>query len=237
METFCCDLETLQGARALCEAVNAKTAVIDVLINNAGVLEGPNRVLTSDNLERVFAVNVCAPFVIFAGLLPLVAASKEGRILNVSSIFQSDLEELDLEDLQLAKPGRWDRFRSYGSSKLLIAMVSRELALRLPLAKEGGGGCGSARGGSGSDCSRVVVMSCDPGTVNTKMLLAGWGPCGIPLDKANDEFSLTKDYDRARHGLYFVNCKPRSCEAPVYNDAARADLWKRLEGICGVTLL
>ena len=25
----------------------------------------------------------------------------------------------------------------------------------------------------------VSVLTCDPGTVNTKMLLAGWGPCGI----------------------------------------------------------
>ena len=27
-----------------------------------------------------------------------------------------------------------------------------------------------------------------PGTVNTKMLLEGWGPCGIPLSQADDTF-------------------------------------------------
>ena len=26
------------------------------------------------------------------------------------------------------------------------------------------------------------------GTVNTKMLLEGWGPCGIPLSQADDTF-------------------------------------------------
>ena len=29
--------------------------------------------------------------------------------------------------------------------------------------------------------SKVTVNTCDPGTVNTKMLYAGWGACGIDL--------------------------------------------------------
>jgi hypothetical protein len=24
-----------------------------------------------------------------------------------------------------------------------------------------------------------TILTCDPGKVNTKMLLAGWGPCGV----------------------------------------------------------
>ena len=31
-----------------------------------------------------------------------------------------------------------------------------------------------------------MTMTCDPGTVNTKMLLAGWGPCGVETFDAND---------------------------------------------------
>ena len=33
----------------------------------------------------------------------------------------------------------------------------------------------------------------DPGTVNTKMLLAGWGPCGIDIEQATDTFQLATD--------------------------------------------
>ena len=30
-----------------------------------------------------------------------------------------------------------------------------------------------------------ITCNClDPGTVNTKMLLAGWGPCGIDVEQA-----------------------------------------------------
>ena len=36
--------------------------------------------------------------------------------------------------------------------------------------------------GIGTD--RITCNSLDPGTVNTKMLLAGWGPCGIDVERA-----------------------------------------------------
>jgi len=45
-------------------------------------------------------------------------------------------------------------------------MLSHEMALRLTAAAEG-----SADGGGNGPC--VIVMSCDPGTVDTKMVRAG----------------------------------------------------------------
>ena len=44
-----------------------------------------------------------------------------------------------------------------------------------------------------------------PGTVNTKMLLAGWGPCGISVSEADDEFYLATSPEVATvTGEYFA---------------------------------
>ena len=56
-------------------------------------------------------------------------------------------------------------------------------------------------------CSvRFFEVNClDPGTVNSKMLLAGWGPIGIPISEADDEFYLATSPDVATvTGEYFV---------------------------------
>ena len=95
-----------------------------------------------------------------------------------------------------------------------------------------------ARGAlSGASVEDLNVFSCDPGTVNTKMLLAGWGRCGIETYEANDEFTImVDDIERngAKHnGAYFVNAapQPRRSEA---GDADQAKLWRLLEQETGV---
>jgi len=40
----------------------------------------------------------------------------------------------------------------------------------------------------------------DPGTVNTKILLAGWGPCGIEPKDATDTFRLATEERFANPG-------------------------------------
>ena len=83
------------------------------------------------------------------------------------------------------------------------------------------------------------MLSCDPGTVNTKMLLAGWGACGIDVDAANDEFVLThtRAWSAREHGTYFVNCEVIRCEPDVYDDMQRAALWALLERVCACALI
>ena len=34
----------------------------------------------------------------------------------------------------------------------------------------------------------TTIINMDPGTVNTKMLINGWGPCGIEIEVATDTF-------------------------------------------------
>lgn len=56
-----------------------------------------------------------------------------------------------------------------------------------------------------SGVSSVTVNTLDPGTVNTKMLYSGWGPIGIEVNEADDEFYIATDEAFSDvSGKYFV---------------------------------
>lgn len=58
-----------------------------------------------------------------------------------------------------------------------------------------------------------TLINMDPGTVNTKMLLAGWGACGIEVEEASDTFRLaTEDQFENPAALpqYYVSLRPRN---------------------------
>jgi NAD(P)-dependent dehydrogenase (short-subunit alcohol dehydrogenase family) len=60
---------------------------LDVLINNAADFDLSRKApkLTAEGNEAQFATNFLAPFALTKGLLPLLEASGDGRILNISS--------------------------------------------------------------------------------------------------------------------------------------------------------
>lgn len=64
-----------------------RTGRIDVLVNNAGYgLLGALEEATDAEFERLFAVNVFAPFAIIRAALPALRRQGSGHILNITSI-------------------------------------------------------------------------------------------------------------------------------------------------------
>ena len=100
---------------------------IDVLVNNAGALFAKRR-LTEDGLERTFALNHMAYFVMTAGLRERLLASGPARIINTASAAHQGAT-LDFDDLQSAKS--FGARKAYGHSKLCNILFKRELARRL----------------------------------------------------------------------------------------------------------
>ena len=81
----------------------------------------------------------------------------------------------------------------------------------------------------------ALVLCCDPGTVNTKMLLSGWGRCGIEVEDATDEYNLaTSEFDPSAQGNYYVGCRKSTCSADVYDAHSRRELWSQVEKLSGV---
>jgi NAD(P)-dependent dehydrogenase (short-subunit alcohol dehydrogenase family) len=112
---------------------------IDVLINNAGAVFG-TRQLTPDGLERTFALNHMAYFVVTDGLFERLVASAPARVVNTASDAHSAFP-LDFGDLQSAEAYRWNLlewmrfggpgYKVYGRSKLCNILFTRQLARRL----------------------------------------------------------------------------------------------------------
>ncbi len=117
------DLASLAQTRALAAAADA-AGPYDTIIHNAGVGGGSPRVPTDDGLERMFQVNVVAPYVLTALM------ARPARLVYLTSGLESD-GRLTLDDLQwTARP--WDGMQAYSDSKLHDVMLAFAVARLWP---------------------------------------------------------------------------------------------------------
>jgi retinol dehydrogenase 12 len=121
------DLSRLAEVRRVGAEIAAAEPKIDVLINNAGAIFG-RRQLTEDGLERTFATNHMAYFVLTHLLRDRLVAAAAARIVCTASNAHRG-ESIDFADLQMAKGYRAQT--AYGRSKLANILFTRELARRL----------------------------------------------------------------------------------------------------------
>jgi len=113
-----CDVSDAVAARAAVAQAGEALGVIDVLVNNAGILK-PGDILSStlEDFDAVLAVNVRAVFVIGQAVAQaLVAAGQPGSIINMSSI-----------NAVLAIPGQVP----YVTSKGAVNQLTKTMALGL----------------------------------------------------------------------------------------------------------
>jgi len=100
---------------------------LDILINNAGVLDyaADTGVETTsiDTFRRVFETNLFGLVAVTQAFLPLIKKSAAGRIVNLSSILGSIAEHSDPSSMIYAM-----RFPAYDSSKAAVNMYTAELA-------------------------------------------------------------------------------------------------------------
>ena len=213
LTTFSADFSSLGDVRNLSDAIHQNFDHLDVLINNAGVFM-ETRQESADGHEMTFAVNVLAPFLLTSLLLDLLKKGSDSRIVNVSSISHEEANEINFDDLQLKKSYGNGR-QSYALSKLCEIMFTYEMS---PLFKD----------------DNITVNCLDPGSVNTKMLLQGWGSYGIAVDEADKEYRLATDakFDGIT-GIYFVNSKECKSNSVSYDKNARKKLWDILVEMTG----
>jgi retinol dehydrogenase-14 len=121
------DLSSQTQIRAAAQTFLDQHDHLDVLVNNAGGFN-LRRSLTVDGLEKTFAVNHLAYFLLTNLLLEALLASPSARVVNVSSGSHYG-EQLDFDNLQLT--GFYNPMQAYGRSKLANILFSYELARRL----------------------------------------------------------------------------------------------------------
>ena len=209
--SYLADLSSLGEVRALAEQVLAEQDRLDVLINNAGVIEG-NRRESEDGYELTFAVNYLACFLLTHLLLPLLRDSAPARVVNVASAGQSPI---DFDDVMLDHG--YDAMRAYTQSKLAQVMFAFELAERLR--------------GSG-----VTVNALHPASLmETKMVLETFGRSMSTVEEgaeATVRLAASPELEGVT-GRYFDGTREARADPQAYDEEARKRLWALSEDLCG----
>ncbi|WP_062004039.1 SDR family NAD(P)-dependent oxidoreductase [Streptococcus cristatus] len=120
------DLSDMKSVRKTIEQYIQKEETLDVLINNAADfdLSIKSPVITKDGLEKQFATNVGAPFLLSTLLRGLLEKSESGRIINISSqgLVLYPFMKLDFENLSGQK--HYSPAKTYYQNKLALLMLS-----------------------------------------------------------------------------------------------------------------
>ncbi len=84
---FPCDVTDRAQVKELVEVVEEHFDGIDVLVNNAGVIQvGPVEVMTLEDYEQALATHFWAPLYTTLAVLPVMKRHGGGRIVNIASI-------------------------------------------------------------------------------------------------------------------------------------------------------
>lgn len=82
------DITRPEDRRRIVDRIRNERGALDILINNAGIIEGgPLETFGDDALARTFQTNVIAPMALTRDLMSLLIAAKPSRVVNVGSIF------------------------------------------------------------------------------------------------------------------------------------------------------
>jgi NAD(P)-dependent dehydrogenase (short-subunit alcohol dehydrogenase family) len=224
VDVFVADLSAQAEVRRLAEEVLQRLSRIDVLVNNVGGYWNTRHV-TADGLERTFALNHLAPFLLTNLLLDRLKRSAPARVVTVSSHAQAQ-GRIDFDDLQGERS--YSGARAYNQSKLANVLFTYELARRLP-------------------ATSVTANALHPGVVSTSF--GAEDPAGVqrllvplmrPFMKAPDQGAATSihlasapDLDKVT-GSYFANNKPKKSSERSYDHATAARLWQVSADLVGL---
>ncbi len=218
------DMAQLDSVRSAAQQLLDGGRPLDVLLNNAGIVNTQRRV-TADGFEETLAVNHFAPFLLTGLLLPALRKAPSARIVNVASHAHTFVKGMGFDDMQ-AEAG-YKTFREYGRSKLANILFTRSLANRLQ--------------GSG-----ITVNSLHPGAVATSLGTNNEGMLSrlLPMllkpffrtpeqGAATSIFLCCDDSVGATSGGYFANCKRAKPKPWALDDEAAERLWEYTEQCTG----
>jgi NAD(P)-dependent dehydrogenase (short-subunit alcohol dehydrogenase family) len=204
---------------------------IDVLVNNVGGFWNTRHV-TADGLERTFALNHLAPFLLTNLLLDRLRQSAPARVVTVSSNAQA-LGRIDFDDLQ--GEVSYSGSRAYNQSKLANVLFTYQLAKRLPAT-------------SSDDQAVVTANALHPGVVNTSF--GAEDPASVqrifipflrrlmktPSQGAATSIRLASAPELEQvSGAFFTNGKPKTSSKASYDQAVAARLWHVSADLVGLT--
>jgi NAD(P)-dependent dehydrogenase (short-subunit alcohol dehydrogenase family) len=198
VQSVYCDFSDQDSIKKCTNEINDLCANIDVLINNAGVVNTSYHE-TGEGIENTFAVNHLGYFLFTNLLLQKLKGDDETRIVNVSSAAHSFVKEMQWEDINF-KNNFGQGLKPYGQSKLANLLFTRYLSIKL-------------------STENISVNAIHPGGVNTSLgsQNKAWysKPLRLilrpffrsPLKGAESIIYLATKQDDGVTGEYFVDSK------------------------------
>ena len=214
------DLASLESVAAAAGRVQALAPRLDVLLNNAGVINNHRRE-TQDGLEEMFAVNHLGHFLLTLRLLPQLAAAPAARIVHTASGAHAMIPRFDFADYNwTARPYRM--FPGYAASKLANVLFNQALAQHL-----GPGRATSNAFHPGWVGSQIGANNGAVGRIGARLLR----PFARTLERgAETGIYLACDPAVAgQSGGYFKDCRPVTPAASGQEPGAPERLWELSE--------
>jgi NAD(P)-dependent dehydrogenase (short-subunit alcohol dehydrogenase family) len=122
------DLASLDSVVQAAAAILDAHPVVDVLVNNAGVMATPEQ-QTYDGFEMQLGVNHLGHFALTALLWPAILRSEDPRIISVTSTGRHFGPAVNPDNPHMK--GSYDPWRAYGQSKLANVHFALELDRRI----------------------------------------------------------------------------------------------------------
>ena len=216
------DLSDMKSVREAAEQYIQKEDVLDVLINNAADfdLSVKKPILTKDGLEKQFATNVAAPFLLSILLKGLLEKSKSGRIINISSqgLILYPFMKLDFENLSGQK--HYSPAKTYYQNKLALLMLSLYMRKHWK--------------GIKVQAIRVTNVKVDMRRYNhlsafMKNLYKIKSKLSISPEEMAKVYTALSTEDRYEGFLYDEKCKEVKANAPAYEEEEQEKLYSLLE--------
>jgi len=219
IEYLLADLASPIQVRELAKAIknlleNSGKRALDVLVNNAGIyLE--QKQINQGGIEKTFAVNHLAPFLLSYELLPLLKKSENGRILTVTS-YSHRTTPMILS--RLSNPRPYIGLLAYKRSKLCNVLFTYEFNRKMD--------------------GEMLAFAVDPGLVNTSIASKGsdgisdwvWrfrrkqgSGADVPA-KTIAYLSGVEKIDTSQ-GYYFKNCAPLKPSLQSRDESLAQGLW------------
>ena len=225
VDVFVADLSSQSQVRRLAEQVLQAYPRVDVLVNNVGGCWNTRHV-TADGLERTFALNYLAPFLLTNLLLDRRKQSAPARVVTVASNAHTT-GRIDFDDLQSERS--YSGSTAYSQSKLANVLFTYELARRL-----------AATSVTANALHPGVVSTSfgaeDPGVVQRLFVPFVRPFLKTPVQGAATSIHLASSPDVEQvSGRYFANSKPKRSSKASYDQTAAARLWQVSAELVGLT--
>ena len=181
------DLASLAETRAVAQTA-ADLGPYDAVIHNAGLGGSDERTVSGDGFERIFQVNVLAPYLLTC-LMP-----RPSRLIYLTSGLESQGRP-QLDDLQFERR-TWDGMQAYSDSKLWDVVLAFTVARRWPA---------------------TLSNAVDPGWIKTRMGGSG-ATDERPLGAETPVWLATSDEPTATvSGRYFYRRQERRANPAAYD--------------------